>query len=168
VSEGFDFTQPERREPKGFEPPPWEKEAFEELRRRREQAPAQADAVEGAESGVPGAIEEPAGVAEEKPTTGDGSPRVVEDREVVVMLASLAAEEPNAQHGIHAVALSAAAVLVVFGLVLVVWGVVALVRSGRTGDVGLLGGSLFLFFGVAAVGFAVWLTVRTLRQRGVL
>jgi len=85
-----------------------------------------------------------------------------------VMLASLAAEEPSAQKGIHAVAFSTAAVMATFGVVLMVWGIVALVRSGQSGRVGVIGGSLFFFFGMAAVIFAVWLTAKTLRQRGVL
>ncbi len=177
MSDGFDFTQPERREPKGFEPPPWEQEAFEELRHRGEENPAEAVEIEvpAAPAATAGAADEPteaavaagfaAGENDDEPAA---PPRGVNDGEVVVMLAGLAAEEPSAEKGIHAVAFGTSAVMATFGLVLVVWGVVALVRSGESGRVGVIGGSLFFFFGMAAMVFAVWLTVRTLRQRGVL
>lgn len=177
MSDGFDFTRPERREPKGFEPPPWEQEAFDELNRRREESPA--DAVEAGASasseavaGDEGDLNEASAAPEPATDVSGAEPvapsRGVNDGEVVVMLAGLAAQEPSAQKSIHAVAFSTSAVMATFGLVLVVWGIVALIRSGQSGRVGVIGGSLFFFFGMAAVTFAVWLTVRTLRQRGVL
>lgn len=186
MGDDFRFIPPPRREARTFEPPPWETEAFEELRRKREAAEAEqakaaaeqgevvtvesedealgAFLVEGAVMGGdeqgdgPGAEAEP----EEGATAG------VSDGQVVAMLAQLAAQEPNAKAPITTVALVMAAVCGVFGLVLLVWGVVALANARTSGRVGMIGGSLFFFIGVAAVLFAVWLTVKTLRQRGVL
>jgi len=168
VGDGFDFTRPEKREAKSFEPPPWEAAAFEELRRQRaEEERAAEDA---------GTTEQPSmrwvALPQEEGDSEEGSvdqpPRRVDEGEVMLMMAGLAAEEPSVEKGLHTAAIVAAAVMAAFGTVLMVWGVVALAGSRESGRVGVIGGSLFFFFGVAATGFAVWLIVRTLRQRGVL
>ena len=41
ADDGVDFRTPERREAKQFEPPPWEREQFEELERKRAEREAQ-------------------------------------------------------------------------------------------------------------------------------
>jgi len=169
VSDGFDFSRPERREAKRFEPPPWEADAFEELRRQRVEECPEAEKTGAIESdphdedGAKHNAEEP----DDEPKAGE-KPARVDEAQMLVMLAELASEEPSAQEGLHTIAAIAAMVMVVSGLVLVVWGMVALADSGRSGRVGVVGGVLFFLLGSAAVGFAVWLIVRTLRQRGVL
>lgn len=206
MSEEFDFTHKERREARGFEPPPWEKDAFDELKRKRaeeqeaEVAPADtAAASQGQPTAIPpevagtdagAAPEGVAGIAE--PLNDDGlewleavqesaattaqaaagTPArpagAVDEAKVAYMLAELAAQEPDTRRSLGTLALWSAAVLGCAGLVFVVWGVVALAGSGTTGRVGAIGGSLFFLVGGAATGAAIWLAVRTLRQRGVL
>jgi hypothetical protein len=177
VSDGFDFGRRERREAKSFEPPPWEKEAFEQLRRRKDDAPEPAGheettATDPEPDAAGGSVKKPQveaeGAGEAK---GDARPPAaaqVDEGTVVEMMAKLAAQEPDAQRSLHALALSVSAAMGVFGLVLIVWGVVALARSGESGRIGVIGGSLFFAFGAASAVFAVWLMVKTLRQRGVL
>jgi len=175
VSDGFDFEQRDRREAKSFEPPPWEKEAFEQLRRRKgdteappeQQAPpAEIPAHQSPVVHLPQSAEAPD--AAESTTAAREPVAQVDEGRVVEMMAELAAQEPDAQKGLHSLAIGVSAAMGVFGLVLIVWGVVALARSGGSGRIGVIGGSLFFAFGAAAVVFAVWLMVKTLRQRGVL
>lgn len=182
--QGFDFHPPhQRREPKRFEPPPWEADAFQELQRKlgEEQAEEEiASAIEsleadGAEAPVPAnpAVD----AAREAQTVGAGwaakpdepvGEGGVDDRVVLEMLAGLAAEEPPATRGVWKVAIASALLLGALGLVLVIWGVAAVVGSKTTGVVGSFGGTVLLVFGAGFVAAALWLVVRTLRQRGVL
>lgn len=157
MGDGFEFTPPPRREARTFEPPPWEREAFEELRRKRE---AELAAAAESESEL---------VPERGEVNGqEGEKSEVSEGQVVAMLAQLAAQEPDANRPITTVAFVMASICGVFGLVLLVWGGVALASARQSGRVGMIGGSLFIFVGIAAILFALWLSVKTLRQRGVL
>ncbi len=170
MGDDFEFTPPPRREARTFEPPPWEKEAFEELRRKQDAAELERPAAEPTpEEPVvlvpePGFDEPALAEEDEQESPGPG----VSNGEMVAMLSQLAAQEPDAKRGLTTMALVVAAICGVFGLVLVVWGGVALANSGSSGRIGMIGGSLFTFLGLAAIGFAGWLTIKTLRQRGVL
>lgn len=177
MGDGFDFRPPQRRESRRFEPPPWEREAFDKLRREREDVSDEsADApVRQPEPAEPEPVAE--GPGPDIPEAVDGGreaddPKMagtaVDEGAVFEMLAGLAAEEPDTQRTFHTVVLGATAVLAAFGAVIMVWGVVALAGASRTGRVGVTGGSLFFLFGAASVGLAAWVAFKTLRQRGVL
>jgi len=181
---GFDFRPPpSRREPKRFEPPPWEADAFEELQRKKteekadedltsaigelagEQEPgleAQVPQVGPAADAIPEAAAEP-----DEPAAKAGSGGV-DDKTVLELLARLAEEEPPASQDYWKVAIGSALLMGALGLVLVIWGMAALVGSRTTGAVGSFGGTVLLLFGGLSIAAALWLVVRTLRQRGVL
>jgi hypothetical protein len=84
------------------------------------------------------------------------------------MLASLSAEEPTSYEGLWRAAIVASILLGAIGAVLIVWSMAALVGARRSGAIGVTGGLILLLFGAGFVTGALWLTVRTLRQRGVL
>lgn len=178
----FDFHRPtERREAKRFEPPPWEREAFEELQRKRtteEPGPEQAEPVEREEPAEAApVVGESAGASTAPSETpvergavsagADGRP-AVEERVVLELLAGLRAEEPSIQPTVQRVSLVSALIVSAIGTVMILWGMAALVGSRASGPIGVFGGAVLLFFGAVAIAGAVWLTVRTLRQRGVL
>ena len=92
----------------------------------------------------------------------------VEEARVVELMAGLVAEEPSMLPAIQWISFFSALVITAVGVVMILWGMAALIGSRTTGPIGAFGGAILLFFGAAAIAGAVWLTVRTLRQRGVL
>lgn len=187
---GFNFSQPPRRERKTFEPPPWERDQYEDLARKQGgEAPLETEVlhaqppITGDETAVnacgraaeneplggePGVLKE--GTAAQQATTqGEGKKsNSLNERKVAAMLIDLQVEEPPALREVWKVAMVAAMVVGVIGAVLVMWGVAALVMAPKTGQIGLIGGLVLLFFGAGFIGGGVWLAERTLRQRGVL
>jgi hypothetical protein len=189
--DGFDFgPPPPRREVRRFEPPPWEREQFE--RHAREQAErdrARRDAQEtarpeggtGSDEGSGGGIEESPPGSESaggplesgEPQTGqptgpatESSPKArIDEKQVAMMMLELRTEEPPTMTGVWMVILGAGVVVGLVGLVVAIWGVVALVRLGKTGA---LGGSVLLVFGLTFAGISGGLIFKALRQRGVL
>ena len=173
----FNFAPPPpRRDRKEFEPPPWEKDQFDQLARERSKAAEQVVS--------PPVV--PAVVPEPEPT-GDGSastepkqapPEVkvtpkgeVDDRKVAAMLFELKAEDGPATAGMHKAALIAGAVLLVTGVVLVIWAIVMVVvalQHPEQGRTGVFVGLTVLLFGAGFVGAAAWFVFRTLRLQGVL
>jgi hypothetical protein len=158
----FNFpTPPERREAKSFEPPPWERAAFEELARKKaeEQAEAEAPAVM-AQAAAEAAV---SAEAAEPPATGPGpeviplasvpevhpsspKPEVaarqaaeedkpakpgVDEATLIAMLADLREEEEPMARTFTSVGLFATFVTALVGAVLVLWGVVQLAIAVR-------------------------------------
>ena len=91
----------------------------------------------------------------------------VDEARLAEMMMGLRAEEPPELTGAWAVALGSAIVLAAVGIVLLIWGIVALTRPNM-GPIGTMGGMVLLAFGLIFMGACVWLGLRTLRQRGVL
>ncbi len=125
ADDGFDFHPPERREAKRFEPPPWEREAFEELERRRaEQKAAEQTAAAELEVAAPTQKVEAAAPDQETPGAKvevgppEGDPRL-DESEVAEMLAGLSAEEPREYRSLWRVAMASAIVLGAIGAVLI-------------------------------------------------
>jgi len=179
ADDGFDFHTPDRREAKRFEPPPWEREAFEDLERKRvEQQEAEQAAAPQAPPAEPEAAPEAQQSEAEKPEAaaqglgpeegGATSEPQLDEGKVAEMLAGLSAEEPREYRSLWRIAIASAIVLGAIGAVLIIWAMAAIVGARETGAVGLTGGFVLLFFGAGFVAGAWWLTVRTLRQRGVL
>jgi len=182
--DGFDFHKAPRREAKQFEPPPWEKEAFEDLERKRaqeraaEQPAVEPDAVAETGQAAAGAGEDEQGLevqpataeaeATGEPSSDEETDSQLDEAKVVEMLADLSAEDPPGNRTLWRVAVASAIVLGAIGAVLIMWAMAAIVGARRTGAVGWAGGLVLLFFGAGFVAGAWWLTVRTLRQRGVL
>jgi len=189
TDEDFNFPPPERREPKRFEPPPWERGAFEELSRAKaaEQAAAEAEAAaaaaaaeierqtaeaRAAETSADAAGSEPAeaatAVAEE--VEQDEAKPKVSDAEVTEMMAGLRAEEPTSMQSYGAIAIALSVFTGLVGVVMLVWAMAMFVSASArgTGRVGVVSGSIVAVFGALFIGLSIWVAVRTLRQRGVL
>jgi hypothetical protein len=84
-----------------------------------------------------------------------------------MMMMGLREEEPPALGGAWVIALVSAMVMGAVGLVLLIWGVVALTRP-NLGAIGTMAGTVLLLFGLIFMGACIWIGLRTLRQRGVL
>ena len=172
---GFNFNPPpSRRERKEFEPPPWEKDRFDEVARGRQDRQEAA-----AEPVVGGAQEEP----EQEPAaersvvesgTGVGpcpTGRPVDENRVATMLFELKAEDPPADRSFNRVASAAGLLLVVLGVLLVIWAttmVVVASRQPEQGRTGMLIGLTVMMFGAGFAGTGAWFLYRSLRQQGVL
>ncbi len=151
---------PNRREPRSFEPPPWELEQFERLERersRREQ--------EAAPEPVTVPVPEPAG---ESTVSAGSVPDEADPAELDAMFLALKAEEPPAMEGAWKFGLVSAALVGFIGLMLVVWGAVALARTVGSGPAGVMGAMIMSVMGSMFVALAAWVGVRSLKQRGVL
>ena len=171
----FNFNPPPRREAKkGFEPPPWEKDQFDELARRKE-----AEAAEVTRAAADAELAEALVVAEVQaaeaevhepapPKVGVPGQDPDDDSRIETMLLGLKNEEPQFGRQLWKVSLAAGAMLVAVGLVIAVWGFFAIAATGRTGALGSLGGGILVVFGLGFAGVGVWMAFRTLRQRGVL
>lgn len=174
--------KPQRREAKGFEPPPWERDAFEELSRKKAEERAEDDlevalaGLDADEPEPPSAANEPAEDAPgQLPASAAAGPQSAQEDEVVArearaaaMLAQLAQEEPVPKT--HWVAgLVVAGLLASLGLMMLVWGIVGAARTAgvsEAGPVGLIGGVILGVFGIGLVAVASWLAARALKQRG--
>lgn len=165
-----------RREPRKFEPPPWETEAFEELRRRKEQERAEREleaaleqarlAAQAASRPVP---EQPAPVAPAEDAAAAGetpqAPGGIDERQIDQMLIQLSLEEPKATEQISAVSTVVAAAMAAGGLGFVVWSAALLARTRATSDavpaasplVTTIASLLMMLWGFMMIGGAVLL-----------
>jgi hypothetical protein len=165
---------PDRRASKPFEPPPWEREQFEELRRKKEEDQADRE-IEAAvrKLDLPGPVE--AQKAPGEPGTSEGEPAAPAAKTELpegfdAMMAQLAVEEPAANKGAWKAGLVGAGMLVLIGLPLTVWGAFGAVRAAQAsaGPAGALGGGIMIVFGLGFLGLGAYTAVRNLRQGGVL
>jgi hypothetical protein len=167
---------PEHRppQPRSFEPPPWEKEQFEELARQRrereresleraetEAAVARLAEMDRAAAQVAAAAEpgneELAGDARQAP----GSP--IDEKQVSAMLIQLSAEEPPALHGARRASKVAAAAVGLFGVAVITVGAVTGAMSIGKEALAGVGAAIVAFIGMVILGLAVWLWVRAER-----
>lgn len=179
---GFDFKAPKRREAKRFEPPPWERDAFEELQRgtasENQPAPEETPSQEGDdEQGGPKPTRE---MGPESKTPVDlkrtvlGKPiatkevGALDEKQVLEMMAHLAEQEPDLYEKAWKPAIASSLIVLAIGAVMTVWGVAAMVKTRSAGLTGVASSLVLLVFGLGFVAVAAWLIVRTLRQRGVL
>ncbi len=180
--------QPHRRAAKPFEPPPWEKEQFEELARERERAAEEAAVAEaeradadaegslseehasaiGAEGAVSADSAHEAGKRVDSAQEGREAADEPDAANVDAMLMALRAEEPDPASEVWKVGMVAGLFLTAMGLVLVVWSGVALARTLESGPTAYLGAGVMGLMGAGLVALGVWLVVRSLRKQGVL
>jgi hypothetical protein len=169
----------EVRDPRSFEPPPWEADQFEELRRRREAEQAVRERAErlAAEAGVQPAErgtesetetedagKPPERVSRKTPRTVDEGP---DPAEVDMMMMGLAAEEPDVAQPFRVVGFVIAAIVALVGAATTIagiWGLVA--QAGRGGVMGSLAAWVVIAFGLLLVAGGGWLTVLSMKQRG--
>jgi hypothetical protein len=158
----FNFPPSERREPKQFEAPPWERDAFDELARAKaeEQAAAEAAAAQAAAAEAEAvaaaaakaaesvaAMDEAAsmeaagsaGAAEPTPVSGedvapeDGSQAKVSEAQVTEMMAGLRAEEPTSMQSYGAIAIALSVLTGLVGVVMLVWAMAMFVSANARG-----------------------------------
>lgn len=161
-----------------FEPPPWEREAFEALARKRAEEQAALDALAAVmappEASVPEpAVPEGAPVAEQAsakaPVSGgktEGAPaaQLVDERRVQAMLMELSREETANTGSIKLIARIASVVTGVVGIGMLFGGVMAIQRAGGT-TAGVMGSGALSVFGLCFVAMAVWVWVGSNRTR---
>lgn len=183
--QGFDFQPPlPRREPRGFNPPPWERDQFEQQERERvqqeraekEQAARAKEARRedglaetNSDSAGPGLEASGDGMRTAPPSTA-GEPAAggeLDEALVEHLMLGLRAEEPPSLGSLWLVMVSAGIVLGLVGLALGVWGVAAMLNPAF-GGMGKIGGTVMLVLCAAFVGGGAWMSYRALRQRGVL
>ncbi len=190
----FNFPPAERREPKQFEPPPWERDAFEQLEQAKqaeaedaaraaaEQAAREAEAAEAARAAeatraaesesAENAAPAPAVVAATpaEASAEDGESNGPDEAQLTEMMAGLRAEEPTSMQSYGAIAIALSVFTGLVGVVMLIWAMAMFVSANArgTGRVGTVSGSIVAFFGALFIGLSVWVAVRTLRQRGVL
>jgi hypothetical protein len=182
VSDGdLQFPPAKRREPSRFEPPPWEREQFEELSKSRsaetpELAETPAEAQETAEpdgeahageAEKPATAEVPESVSVAADRADAGSP-AVDPNKVEMMMLNLRAEEPRVEEAYWRIATALGGVCSLGGLVITVWGFAAMTTLHGGGGFGALLASLVVMAGLGFIGVGVWLIVRAFRQQGVL
>lgn len=167
-----------------FEPPPWEREAFDALaaRRAEEQAVAAALAAAAAKDAVIVEPPKPADPWAEEPVRaaeaavpsvdavdGAGSARqgavTVDERAVEAMLTKLQAEETSDGTATVWVGWVASGVTFLLGGAMAVAGLLS-VRGAEAKFANVVGSAVLVIFGLCFVGMAIWVWVRTNRSRG--
>lgn len=183
------FPPGKRREAPKFEPPPWEREQFEELAKARQaQQAAEPEHEEPQQPDVPEAAEgegeqshaatEQGPEPEPAPATGqcvdDSSPAttpehpVLDEAHVQLLLSGLRAEEPLAAETYWKLSFGVGLGLAVVGLVVTTWGVIiALTPTENGAAVAILVMGL-LVPGLGFLGGGVWMVISSLRKQGVL
>lgn len=143
---------PRRRKAPEFKPPPWECQA------------GSAQPLKEAEEKPPLTVQ-----PEPKPRAGldDGSsrPKVVPEQ-LEGMLVQLSMEEADSGKELRTVSLLSSIFLGSVGLMMVVWGVVATVRTAQAGVAGATGGLILIVFGGGFLGIAAWTAIRYTKRRG--
>lgn len=171
-----------KREAGQFEPPPWEREQFEELRRRRQEQErleqlAASEVVP--EEQPPGTELQPAETARDAEVSQEDvasdqrmkekpSREGTDEKMMAAMLLQLQAEEPARNEALWKIGIVFSVGATAIGLVLLTWGIVAMVRTGSLGATGVVGSTILMAFGGLFVGLGIWTAVRSLKQRGVL
>jgi hypothetical protein len=184
------MSDPDTKSTGKFEPPPWEREAFEALaaRRAEEQATANILAAAASAAGKPGdaaiiAAEEPtvreveSGLAERtvavavdagpgsrvSTATVPGAP--ADDRAVEAMLMQLQAEERSDGSTTKWVGWVASAITFVLGAAMLIFGLLAARDSGGK-FANVVGSGVLSVFGLCFMGMALWVWISTNRSRG--
>jgi hypothetical protein len=163
-----------------FEPPPWEQEAFDALAAKRAEEQAARQALLEAGLGVPGVsvdawAEEPAAKPAEPGEEGEAAPeghtgraavdRSATDKAAAALLLRLQQEERDEGHASKWVGRIASVVTFVLGAAMLVAGL-AMVRTGGSKPVTVIGSGVLSVFGLAFIGMALWVWISTNRSRG--
>jgi hypothetical protein len=169
----------DKRVPRTFEPPPWERDAFEELARRRKaeedaaresaEVLARLEAAEARKAQAAAPVVVPSTVAEGagSPPSGGGAaegPSRVDEAKVVEMMAGLSLQEPRIKAPRH-VGTGAGILLAVLGLGMIVASVWLLATGDhKSATVGLLV-MMSIAMGGFGLGFSVLGGVMLYRNR---
>ncbi|GAB4286123.1 MAG: hypothetical protein Kow0067_09670 [Coriobacteriia bacterium] len=161
-----------KRQARSFEPPPWEKEAFDRFRRERAEREKDAEleaaleSIRSPEAAQAEAPETPAAEPLEASTVLSAVPSDIEER-ADAMLIELRAEEPEVRTDWKGVSLWVSALLVIAGLGFVIWSGILFARSGGAGGEGAamatFGSLLVMIWGLMLLGFAILLWRKVMR-----
>ena len=154
--------------PRAFEPPPWEREAFEALARKRAEEQAALEALAAAERAASGSEATTAeALAGDAPAAEPAQPAApaVDDRQVQVMLMELGREETTPTRSVQLIARIAAVITGLIGAGMLAAGIFALQKAGGS-TVGVMGSGALSVFGMCFFGMAAWVWVRSNRVRG--
>lgn len=158
---------PGRRNPPRFVPPPWEREQFDELAKKKaaDQARSASELqVQQEQAEESRKIEEDAERRlQEAAKKGVGDET---DNDVARMMAILKAEEPSAGKGLWKAGVASGVFMVCVGAIFLVWGIVAIRATQGAGSAGQLGAGILILFGMGFIAIAIWTIQRSLRQRG--
>lgn len=180
MADEFRIPPAHRREPGKFEPPPWEREAFEELHRKLDQAQRDDDldaAIDLIAEEVDGVASPPAPAEVAAKTAAVVTPATEPESEAVTgaeldqarvteMLAQLRAEEPRASD-FAGLRVAVGVGMAVLGAVMIVWAMAAFLKPDG-GATAKTGGTVLLLFGAGFIGGGAWTVVQVLKKRGVL
>lgn len=178
------FPPGQRRGKPSFEPPPWERDQFEELARRKQtEGEAQAGGVEALTQGERDARPDP--VPEEEPPPEDlviGGPShgespstpvvesggALDEKQVEVLMMGLRAEEPRPEQTYWRIVAGSGVVSILVGLMITTWAVVMIVAPKQAGGGELLFEAMLLTTGLGFIAGGLWVIFKSLRQQGVL
>lgn len=175
----FNFKKIEYREPRRFEPPPWEQEEAPEgtsQEEAEELAAEERQLGEGAEEA--GAEEEPPSEEPEPPAVKGSAEGPVEEvepsvedsaegGEVEAMFAELKTEEESGSEDYFKLSLVMIVIVAAIGLVTAISGIVLAFRSGGS-PTGALLALVLIATGLGFVAIGLRLLYKTYRQRGAL
>jgi hypothetical protein len=174
------FPPGQRREKPSFEPPPWERDQFEELARKKQEA-EQASS-EGAQEESVGEAPSPAGSPQE--LVGEAAPEPVDggrtepqpagvkgeldDKHVAMLLEGLRAEEPRPEKLYWKIVAGSGVVSILVGLMITTWAVVVIATPKQVGAGELTFEAMLLLLGLGFLVGGGWVVFKSLRQQGVL
>ena len=159
-----------------FEPPPWEKEAFEALAARRAEEQASHEARMASETAGAAPVQEPDPEGEAQLLSADppmqvaaaaavASAALPDSSEVEAMLLQLQVEERTDTRATRWVGRVASALTAALGLGMLIAGLV-MIRSGGGKSVAVLGSAVLSIFGLSFMGMALWVWITSSRSRG--
>ena len=176
------FPPGQRRDKPSFEPPPWERDQFDELAKRRQEA--EPDPVQELDTtGTTKLITDTVTAEEPEPPVGNESSEALppdteqqpepgtpalDPKRVEALMLGLRAEEPRPEEAYWKVTVAAGVLCVLIGLVVATWGIAALVSARSASGSSLFMVGVLLLCGIGFVAAGVWVVVRSLRQQGVL
>jgi hypothetical protein len=177
------FPPGQRRDKPKFEPPPWERDQFEELAKRKQEiepeSPQASDGVppfeeprEKVNPDAPPSVEQTVVV-----TNDEGEPETatqvaekpgLDPKRMELLMLELRSEEPQLQGTYWKISAASGALSALIGIVVTMWGLVSLVTVRRGSTAPGFMAAVLVVFGIGFIAIGVWVIFRTLRQQGVL
>lgn len=180
---GIQFPPGQRRGKPSFEPPPWERDQFEELARRK-QAEREAQTVEAeppagpvdvGQGRLPEAERPEGGVLSEEPPSDEprSGPAAkeraqIDETQVTELMMGLRAEEPRPEKMYWKIVAGSGVVSTLIGLMISTWAVAVMVAPKQAGGGEVLFEVTLLLSGLGFVAGGAWVVFKSLRQQGVL
>jgi len=179
---GIHFPPKQRRDKPLFEPPPWERDQFKQREIREGLGPElvqkTADAVAteksvgtGTPAGFSQALQQETPIApnsESEQVVVEAEKPELDPRHLELLMMGLRSEEPQAREMYWKASVLSGVVMTLVGLVMAVWGLIALVSTKRGSTAPVLIAAALLVFGIGFLAAGFWVVFRTLRQQGVL